>query len=203
MSKKSKTDGIKLIPDPPRKTVQWYLNVDKPNPRLPKNLNPLDIMEDKCGCDCEVLLEVSALDLHNFLIETTESVKRSQEASAIASLIQKKPVTIKTKTEGEIIGQKDIGENLSFIQLCKNRCPELNIDAVWERTQTMLIDSVVGQGLRDAYKLGVTDRQALGNLYNKLLVDAKQYIKRFETAKEALDKELKHMQAQPRGKKAI
>ena len=180
---KLQADGIKVIPDPEMKTVWWYLTRDRLNTRLPKPLSTVDVIEDECKCNCEVITEVVALDLVKLILSSEQAIAQVpippflQELQEITGVIipppqVESPDTVKFETQ--------VMHGLASVSLCEQKCPEVTVESIWERAEEILEEEFITNELQQAFKEGMTDEGSLKSELEGIRSIAKNQLAKYQ-----------------------
>jgi hypothetical protein len=138
---------------PPEKTVEWYLRKNRVNPQLPARLAAVDVMQEECKCNCDAILEITALDIANLAIEL-EIIEQKLP-------IELEQAKLNIETRASIVHTEEASRDLAALKLCKAKCPQLSIDRIWQRVETLIQDLLIENQLKKAILEGVRDRPTL------------------------------------------
>lgn len=157
-------DGIKLIPDPKEKTVWWYLTRDSLNTRLPKPLSTIDVIEEECKCNCEVITEVVALDLVKYILANEHAASIIPVPTYIQELQEKTGIVIplpEVESPESARSETQLMQGLVSMSLCEQKCPDITTEAVWQRAKEIFEDEFITNELQRAFKAGMMDEESL------------------------------------------
>ena len=128
--------GIKLREEPLEKNVKWYLSTEQ-NARIPVDIDIGDVLASGCVCDCEVIRELYAEKLANFLL-------REKELPEVLSFMSI-PEEVKAQMVKQDLNVKkqEVRIPLEFKNLCEEQCPTLTSKELWDRTKAIMQDIII------------------------------------------------------------